>query len=143
MQSASSQRFHLFLIDERRIKHCNDPRDKENYINAAYRILWRTSTWNNNRFWRKTHDRWKFPQKQGLRTKKKIHTPVYSITPTGAVVDKRDISNLRQHACNFIISCCSSPLQFVSNKFKEQISVLVLFFIIIVNLKNVLSIYKW
>lgn len=49
-------------------------------------------------------------------------------------------------ACNFqntyIISCCSSPLQFVSNKCKEQISVLVFFFIIIVNLKNILSIYK-
>lgn len=135
MQSASSQRFHLFLIDERRIKHCNDPRDKENYINAAYRILWRTSTWNNNRFWRKTHDRWKFPQKQGLRTKRKIHIPVYSITPT-----TRHFKF--EAACNFIISCCSSPLQFVSNKFKEQISVLVFFFIIIVNLKNVLSIYK-
>lgn len=29
---------------------------------------------------------------------KKIHIPVYSLTPTGAVVDTQGISNLRQHA---------------------------------------------
>lgn len=50
MRSASSQRFHLFLIDELVIKHYGDPWDEENYINTAYRILWRTSMWSNNRF---------------------------------------------------------------------------------------------
>lgn len=35
--------------------------------------------------------------------KKKIHIPVYSITPTGAVVDKRGISNLRQHATSLFL----------------------------------------